>query len=175
MRLWLPRLTEDDRIQSVHIKEIDMLKNRSHRRGSRRSAFTLLEILLVVGLLALLAVFVVPAVVGQGEKAKVKLAETAVGPNGPLTSAIKLFKFNTDVYPETLKELIDKPSDADIAKKWTGPYIEDKRGLIDPWSREYQYAKEGRHNTDSYDLYSMGPDGIDGNEDDVGNWDKDTD
>lgn len=152
-----------------------MSTRRKNGVAGRRAAFTLLEILLVVGLLALLAVFVVPAVVRQGDEAKINLAKTAVGPNGPMSQAIKLYKFNTDVYPESLKDLLEKPNDDAVAKKWKGPYIEDKQGLKDPWDREYQYTREGRHNQNSYDLYSMGPDGVDGNEDDIGNWAKDTD
>ena len=73
------------------------------RRGGRR-AFTLLEILLVVGLLALLASFVVPALSSKGEQAKVDLARAAIGPNGPLTQAIEMFRFDTGVYPEELHQ-----------------------------------------------------------------------
>jgi general secretion pathway protein G len=28
----------------------------------------------------------------------------------------------------------------------------------------------GKHNTDSFDVWSVGPDGQDGTEDDIGNW-----
>jgi general secretion pathway protein G len=140
------------------------------RRRSGRQAFTLLEILLVVGLLALLASFAIPALVGQGEKAKRQMAKAAIGPNGPLAQAIKLFKFNTGVYPEEMKYLIEKPNDEEIAEKWGEPYLEDISGLSDPWGHEFQYNAEGRHNEGKFDLWSMGPDGIDGNEDDIKNW-----
>ncbi|MBN2560839.1 MAG: type II secretion system major pseudopilin GspG [Phycisphaerae bacterium] len=139
------------------------------RRGGRK-AFTLLEILLVVGLLALLASFAIPALVGQGKQAKIKMAEAAIGPNGPLAQAIKLFKFNTGVYPEELKYLIEKPSDDEVAEKWGEAYLEDVSGLTDPWGHDYQYNAEGRHNEGKFDLWSMGPDGVDGNEDDIKNW-----
>lgn len=141
-----------------------------HRRRSGRQAFTLLEILLVVGLLALLASFAIPALVGQGEKAKRLMAKAAIGPNGPLAQAVKLFKFNTGVYPEELKYLIEKPNDDEIAEKWGEPYLEDISGLSDPWENEFQYNGEGQHNEGKFDLWSMGPDGIDGNEDDIKNW-----
>ena len=47
-------------------------------REYRRSAFTLLEVLLVVGILALLAAFVVPNLIQVGDEAKIGLAQTAL-------------------------------------------------------------------------------------------------
>ena len=139
-------------------------------RRRRRSGFTLLEILLVVGLLALLASFVIPNLVNSGETAKKNLSKAAIGPNGPLMQAIDLYKFNTGVFPDDLKYLYEKPNDDAIAKKWTGPYIKDPSGLKDPWDNDYMYNPKGTHNEGRVDLWSKGPDGIDGNEDDIVNW-----
>lgn len=139
------------------------------RRGGRR-AFTLLEILLVVGLLALLASFAIPALISSGDEAKKDMARAAVGPNGPLASAIKLYKFHTNVYPTELKNLLEKPSDDEIAEKWHGPYLEDAGGLKDPWGHDYEYNGEGKHNEGKFDLWSRGLDGKDATEDDINNW-----
>lgn len=143
-------------------------KNRNRR--ARRSAFTLLEILLVVGLLALLASFAIPALMSKGEEARIKLAQSAIGPNGPIMQAIGLYKLDIGVFPETLNDLIEKPSDDKIGSKWKSPYLQDRSGLLDPWQNEYQYERDGKHNVNSVDLWSTGPDGIDGNDDDVKNW-----
>ncbi len=141
-------------------------------RGRRvRKGFTLLEILLVVGLLALLAAFVVPSLVGQAEEAKIDLARTAVGSNGPLANGIRLFKFNCGEWPSELKYLYERPSDEKIAKKWKQG-IEDPGGLKDPWGRDYQFRAPGEKNRDGFDLWSLGPDGIEGTEDDVTNWER---
>ena len=145
----------------------------SHHRGGRRRAFTLLEILLVVGLLALLAAFAIPNLVGAGEKAKIKMAQAAVLPAGPIAGAINLYKFNMGKYPEELKNLIDKPTDEDDLKKWGEPYLQDARGLKDPWDHDFMYEAPGKHNESGYDLWSKGPDGIDGNDDDVVSWETD--
>lgn len=140
------------------------------RKNRVRKGFTLLEILLVVGLLALLAAFAIPALVNQGEQAKIDLAKAAIRPNGSISQAIKMYKFNTGQYPENLMDLIEKPSDDDLAEKWTGPYLEDAGGLKDPWGKEFQYQYPGDNNEDGYDLYSLGPNGIDGDDDDIKNW-----
>ena len=145
-----------------------VIKNRKPR--TRRGAFTLLEILLVVGLLALLASFAIPALMGQAEKGKIDIAKAAIGPNGSISQAIDMFKFNTGLYPAELKDLIDKPSDDKVAQKWTGPYLKDVSGLTDPWGNEYMYEADGKHNVGKIDMWSKGPDGIDGNDDDVPNW-----
>ena len=143
------------------------------KRRRNRKGFTLLEILLVVGLLALLAAFAIPNLVGQAEKAKLKMAESAIGSAGPIASQIRMYKFNVGSYPEELKFLVEKPSDDDIAEKWEGPYIEDPKGLKDPWSNDYQYDAEGKHNEGGFDLWSNGPDGTEGTEDDITNWEDD--
>ncbi|MCB9853630.1 MAG: type II secretion system major pseudopilin GspG [Phycisphaerales bacterium] len=141
------------------------------RRNPRsRKGFTLLEILLVVGLLALLAAFAIPALISQSENAKKDMARAAIGPNGSITQAIDLYKFNTGQYPEELKDLMEKPSDDEIAEKWTGPYLNDAQGLVDPWTHPFVYRFPGDHNEGKFDLYSLGPNGIDGDEDDINNW-----
>jgi len=38
----------------------------------------------------------------------------------------------------------------------------------DPWGRAYAYRCPGSHG--DYDLFSVGPDGIEGNEDDACSW-----
>ena len=75
-------------------------------------------------------------------------------------------------YPSTaegLAALIAAP--ADKADRWHGPYVENNKKLpLDPWKHDYKYAYPGTHNKDGYDLWSTGPDGVDGTPDDIGNW-----
>ena len=40
----------------------------------------------------------------------------------------------------------------------------------DPWGNDYIYEFPGKHNSSSFDLLSMGPDGRSGTEDDITNW-----
>lgn len=139
-------------------------------RRTARSGFTLLEILLVVGLLALLAAFAIPNLRTSGEKAKIKLAEAAVKSSGTISQMIDRYHFDCGRYPENLKELFEKPSDDALAKKWGGPYINDLETLNDPWGNEYQYKAPGTRNDRGYDLWSNGPDGQSDTDDDIRNW-----
>jgi general secretion pathway protein G len=63
------------------------------------------------------------------------------------------------------------PSDLANPAKWDGPYL-DKTVPADPWGKPYQYASPGTHNADGYDVWSNGPDGVSGTDDDIGNWDQ---
>jgi general secretion pathway protein G len=42
---------------------------------------------------------------------------------------------------------------------------------LDPWQTPYVYENPGKHNPNSFDLYSAGPDRKPGTDDDIGNWD----
>ncbi len=150
------------------------------RRGQ---ASPVLVILLIAILLALIVLIVVVAripAVGvvsndQGQEArglrkKIEVARNAIGPNANLSQAIKLFKVNTGVYPEELKYLLEKPSNDDVARKWRGPYIDPENDPKDPWDHDYQYNANGHHNKGKFDLWSKGPDGKNGTNDDIVNW-----
>ena len=145
------------------------------RKHKQRKAFTLLEILLVVGILALLAAFVVPNLMNSGRRAMIGIAKTAIGGNGPISQALDKYQFDVGVYPETdegLKALFEMPSSIDEEDdKWHGPYLKgDPEELKDPWKNEYQYKCPGDVNEDSFDLWSNGPDGKEGTDDDIKNW-----
>jgi general secretion pathway protein G len=135
-------------------------------RRCGRGGFSLVELLLVLVILAVLAGIVVPKFTGRSEQAKVTAAQTDIG---RLEVAFDAFEIDNGRYPtadEGVEALIERPSDSDT---WRGPYL--KRGMPrDPWGNEYVYEYPGRWNENGYDLYSLGPDGQDGTEDDIVNW-----
>ena len=98
-------------------------KRRRVRRG-----FSLLEILIVVGILALLAAFVVPSLIGAQDSAKIDMARSAVGNNGVVAGALKRYRLDVGKYPDTdegLEALFKRPSSIDQdSNKWRGPYME---------------------------------------------------
>jgi general secretion pathway protein G len=71
-----------------------------------------------------------------------------------------------------LEALIEQPADQDRAKNWDGPYL--LMPLEDPWDNEFQYAFPGARGGDETrpDIWSLGPDGKDNTEDDIGNWER---
>ncbi len=151
-----------------------------YRRDAR--GFTLLEVLIVVGILALLAALVVPRFFGASEAAKVGLAQSQIGATGPIGMAMDLYQHAMGTYPDTsdgLRALTEVPGDEDEELKWTnggGPFLTNPEALLDPWLNEYEYTFPGEKGQETqYDLWSYGPDGDDGTDDDIVNWLKDDD
>ncbi len=140
------------------------------RRGARssRRGFTLLEIMVVlaiIGLLVSLAISNLGKILGDSN-AQIAQIFVKQSLRVPLTS----YRMNMGDYPSTsegLKALVSAP--ADKAGLWRGPYVEDSKIPLDPWKREYQYRYPGTHNKNSYDVFSLGQDGKE-SDDDIGNW-----
>ncbi len=148
-------------------------------RQVRRGGFTLLEVLLVVGILALLAALVAPNLMRMGDTAKIDLATSQVKRGGTIGNALKSFRFHVGVYPETdegLAALYEIPDSLDEEDgKWKGPYLEgDPEDLKDPWGNEFNYRFPGEINEEEFEIWSNGPNGKDddGDEDDIISWRK---
>ena len=138
---------------------------------ARVSAFTLLEILValaIVGLLAGLAISNSDKIFGQSQEAVAR-----VFVRDSLKTSLVRYRIDLGDYPSTnegLAALLTAP--AGKAERWRGPYIEapGNRVPTDPWGEAYRYRFPGTKNTGGYDLYSTGPDKVDGTDDDIGNW-----
>jgi|WetSurMetagenome_2_1015567.scaffolds.fasta_scaffold394043_1 general secretion pathway protein G len=84
---------------------------------------------------------------------------------------LEAFQHDTFRYPATDEGLDALVHDPGNLKGWSGPYLK-KIVPLDLWGRPYRYRCPGEHNPDSYDLWSDGPDGTEGTDDDVVNWQK---
>lgn len=144
--------------------KIPTLNRRSH---APHSGFTLVELLLVLTILGILAALVIPKFSGRTEQARLTAAATQIK---IFSSALDQFEIDNGYYPRGkngLNDLITMPRDA---ANWRGPYLSTDAIPPDPWQLPYIYECPGKHNPSGYDLYSAGPDGQAGNEDDVCNW-----
>jgi general secretion pathway protein G len=133
--------------------------------NQRRLGFTLTEIMLVVVIIGILAALVIPKIAGSSERARVTAAQADI--KGGIKSAIGQYEVDNGFYPKSLQDLIVQPSNA---KNWHGPYFDPPKLPVDPWGIAYIYYYPGKHNPTSYDLLSVGPDGREGTDDDIGNW-----
>ncbi len=127
--------------------------------------FTLIELILVVMIIGALVAMVMPRLVGRSEQARVTAARADIQAN--ITTALKLYELDNGNFPMTeegLSALLSKPASA---SNWNGPYLEAKP--LDPWGKEYQYRYPGEHALIGYDLFSLGPDGVE-SPDDIKNW-----
>lgn len=143
------------------------------RRFRKRSAFTLVEVLLVLVILGLLATVAVVAILPQKEGARLDSCRLKMD---SIETALELYNNNIGHYPNDeeggLTALLTKPnfSDEKLGEKWRGPYVKEE--LRDPWSNPFHYEKAESSETAGkpYKLWSNGPDGQDGTQDDLRNW-----
>lgn len=88
---------------------------------------------------------------------------------GPVSTQLELYRVHMGAYPQSLSELIESPDCVEPPRKRRGRYVTDL-DLRDGWGRRLRYQFPGVHHPDRYDLWSVGPDGVDGTDDDIGNW-----
>ncbi len=141
-----------------------------NRKSRLTSGFTLVEILVVLGIIALLVGVVMTDVGRSFGGAQVKVATLFV--SSGLDISLTSYRIDMGDYPTAddggLNALwVAPPSKAD---RWHGPYAKGTAAPLDPWQHPYKYLYPGTHNKGSYDVWSTGPDGVDGSSDNIGNW-----
>jgi general secretion pathway protein G len=142
------------------VKDESMSKKESDKAG-----FTLVELLVVLGIIALLAAMVAPQVIRYLGSAR---SETASVQLKNIESALELYYLDNGKYPTELKDLVEPPAGS---AGWRGPYLKKAGALSDPWGRSYSYKLPGEHG--NFDLSSFGRDnalGGDGEDKDLVSW-----
>ncbi len=138
--------------------------------NNKQKGFTLLEIMVVIVILGVLAAMVVPNLMGNKDKAdRQKVVSDVIA----LENALDMYKLDNSNYPSTdqgLEALVSEPSGSPEPRN----YREDgyiKRLPQDPWGNDYVLNSPGEHG--KIDILSVGLDGEEGTDDDIGNWNLD--
>ena len=133
-----------------------------------RRGFTLVEVMVVVVILGILAVLIVPRVLGRSDEARQAAAKHDIA---TIMQSLKLYRLDNGRYPtndQGLQALVTKPASAPAPTNWK-PYL-DKLPK-DPWGNTYQYLSPGVHG--EVDVFSLGADsqpGGTGADLDIGSW-----
>jgi len=118
------------------------------RLASRKSkGFTLIEMLIVIVVIAILALIVIPRLLGAGRKAK---EASLKGDLHQLRNAIQQFEADCGDYPADINDLQTKPADGsqggggidlDVAG-WQGPYLRTADGGLpkDPFTETADWS-----------------------------------
>ncbi len=126
--------------------------------GERDDAgFTIVELLVVLGIIALIAALVGPQAIKWFSKAKYDQATAQIR---NVESAIELFYLDNGQYPTNEQDLEALLKAPDGQNSWNGPYLRRDSGIVDPWGRRFIYQFPGKNST--YDLSSLGRDGREG-------------
>lgn len=136
------------------------------KRERKRKPFTLIEVVVVIVILVSLAGIATPIYMNYVKQGRISTAKMQLKLLG---QELDNYKIRVGQYPSELRGLVEN---LDGHEKWDGPYM--KKIPLDPWGNEYVYVVPGEHNTDSYDLSSLGADGQtdgEGENADINNWD----
>ncbi len=126
----------------------------------KRKHFTLVEILVVIGIIGLLTTVGVTYMVQHMKEARVKTAQAQIA---QFATALVSFELAMKRLPDPnigLNELLENSSGSD---KWKGPYLEVEEIPKDPWDNDYIYKVENGR----FEIISYGSDGQPGGEGDA--------
>ena len=140
------------------------------RRKSRRG-FTLMEVLLVLAILVILGSLVGVSIMRMQRNANINTARSQVSMLEDVVNAYAIDIGSAPTTTQGLNALVAPPSDLKNPAKWQGPYLE-KQLAPDPWGNEYMYeqtSSASQGGTDQFRIWSIGPDGANGSEDDIAN------
>lgn len=125
------------------------------KKTKMRSAFTLMELMIVIVILGLLSALVLPNIMGKAEDAKQRLVCIQMK---NVQEALKSFKFDNGLYPDTeegLQALIKNPDEKKYKSFATSGYLDGENLPIDPWKNHYIYLNEDG----VINIISLGADG----------------
>ena len=140
------------------------------KNAHKQNGFTLLEIMVVIVILGVLASMIVPNLMGNKDKAdRQKVVSDVIA----LENALDMYRLDNGSYPSTeqgIEALLTEPSGSPEPRN----YREDgyiKRLPQDPWGNDYILNNPGEYS--KLDILSVGQDGEEGTDDDIGNWNLD--
>ncbi len=124
----------------------------TYAKHHARAGFTLIEIMIAIAILAIISAIIVPYFIGFQETARKRSAKATLR---VFKGSILLYQSHVGQFPAALRDLIRRPREERLAKKWEGPYIDTKEIARDPWGNKYNY-KVTPTGANPYELYSYG-------------------
>ena len=125
------------------------------KRKQLQQGFTLLEIMIVVSIIVILLGLAISKMGNPTGFAK----DTAVRADvQSISTQLKLYESMNGFYPTTdqgLQALVSPPESEPRPNRWYQLFKEVPK---DPWQSPYVYKCPGQKHSESYDLYSAGPD-----------------
>ncbi|MCA9278947.1 MAG: type II secretion system major pseudopilin GspG [Phycisphaeraceae bacterium] len=139
------------------------MQKKTNIKRAARSAFTLVEVIVIVTILGVIAAVVATRLTGAIGKSKAKMAAANAA---SLYSALEQFEIDHGELEsgDTIDILWDRPGD--VAEADWEPYVKNAEALLDPWGNKYVLQVPGNKNPYDFDVISYGADGQPGGEGD---------
>jgi general secretion pathway protein G len=138
-------------------RDLNDRRDRRVRSADGDAGFTLLELLVALGIIVLIATIAAPQVLRYLGGAR---TETAKAQISSLSTALELYALDNGGFPSDqagLRALVAAPGGN---PRWKGPYIKRASGIVDPWGQPYRYRRIGRGGQP--DIYTLGRDNAPG-------------
>ena len=129
------------------------------RRLRADAGYTLFEIMLVLGIIAVLVGSAIFMLSGNIDVAKEQRVQSDVQAISMQLRTYEMLNYRKPTTEQGLKALVQMPASAPKPQHWK-KLMESVP--VDPWGNEYVYRNPGKFKTDGYDLYSLGPKGEEG-------------
>lgn len=133
-----------------------------HPNLQNDSGYTLFEIMLVLGIIAVLVGSAIYMLVGNIDVAKDQRVESDIQAISMQLRTYEMLNYRKPTTEQGLKALVQQPSSDPKPRKWKQLM---KTVPLDPWGAEYVYRNPGKLNPGGFDLYSLGPDGKESDDD----------
>lgn len=142
-----------------------MIQNKKVNKRRKQNGFTLIEIMIVLGIIGLIFSFVGVNVIGKLKESRINGAKIQMA---AFQQSLQAYYLAHSLYPNTsqgLQALVQKPSVGKIPENYPPEgYMRTKTLPKDPWGTDYRYECEDYQN---FTIYSNGPDKDPGTADDI--------
>ncbi|MFZ4115553.1 MAG: type II secretion system major pseudopilin GspG [Chthoniobacterales bacterium] len=135
------------------------LSLRSPKKSLREAGYTLFEIMLVLGIISVLVGAAIYSLAGNIDVAKEQRVTSDIQAISMQLRTYEMLNFRKPTTEQGLAALVQPPSADPRPIHWK-KLMESVP--IDPWGNPYVYRNPGKYRPDGYDLYSLGPQGKEG-------------
>ena len=132
---------------------------REFPKKPKESGYTLFEIMLVLGIIAVLvgsAIYMLSCNIDVAKEQRVTSDIQAISMQ---LRTYEMLNFRKPTTEQGLKALVAMPASDPKPQRWKKLM---EAVPLDPWGNEYVYRNPGKYKTDGFDLYSLGPQGKEG-------------
>jgi general secretion pathway protein G len=138
-----------------------MISQNTRKTRFSQSGYTLFEIMLVLGIIAVLVGSAIYMLVGNIDVAKEQRVESDIEAISMQLRTYEMLNYRMPSTEQGLQALVSQPSTEPRPRRWKQHM---KSAPLDPGGNEYVYRNPGKGGT-GFEIYSLGPDGKESDDD----------